>query len=117
MDSYRYFQNQQTMIRTCPVHGENSNFKDSLMVMQAQAHSYAFSCFLFFKKMAKLAKSDEERAYYKKQQAISGCMVHGPHGVTPVPLPFPILNSTREEGLMSSSHYKCSQESERVVRD
>jgi hypothetical protein len=47
--------------------------------------------------MAKMAKSDDEKAYYKKQQAISGCMVHGPHGVTPVPLPFPIMHSGRKE--------------------
>lgn len=55
MDSYKNFQAQQMMIRTCPVHGEGSQYKDSLVHLQAQAHAYAFSCFMYFKKMARQA--------------------------------------------------------------
>jgi len=59
-------------------------------MMQAQAHAYAFSCFLYFQHMVKISKSPEEKGYYQQQQAIAGCMVHGPHGVSPsvVPSPF-----------------------------
>lgn len=37
--------------------------------------------------MAKLSKSSEEKSYFQSQQAIAGCMVHGPHGSDPVQLP------------------------------
>tara|TARA_B110000285_G_scaffold218720_1_gene268495 strand:- start:1543 stop:1680 length:138 start_codon:yes stop_codon:yes gene_type:complete len=37
--------------------------------------------------MAKNAKTPEERAYYTHQQGVAGCMVHGPHGISPVAMP------------------------------
>ena len=78
-------------IRSCPVHGESTHYKETLAMMQAQAHAYAFSCFLYFQHMVKIAKSSEEKSYYQQQQAVAGCMVHGPHGISPasmMPPPF-----------------------------
>lgn len=74
-------------IKGCPVHGEGSHYKETLAMMQAQAHAYAFSCFLYFQHMVKISKSPEEKGYYQQQQAIAGCMVHGPHGVSPAMVP------------------------------
>jgi hypothetical protein len=39
--------------------------------------------------MVKISKSPEEKGYYQQQQAIAGCMVHGPHGVSPAMVPQP----------------------------
>ena len=75
------------MIRTCPVHGEGNHYKHTLEMMQAQAHAYAYSCFSYFQNMAKGAKSRSEQAYYQQQASIAGCMVHGPHGISPIGIP------------------------------
>lgn len=64
MESHKIHQNQQMMIRTCPVHGDGNHYKHTLDMMQAQAHAYAFSCYLYFQHMTKTAKSYEERVYY-----------------------------------------------------
>lgn len=56
-------------------------------MMAAQAHAYAQSCFMYFQLMARISKSSEEKSYFQSQQAIAGCMVHGPHGSEPVQLP------------------------------
>jgi len=32
--------------------------------MQAQAHAYAFSCFIYFQQMVKLSRTAEEKAYF-----------------------------------------------------
>ena len=55
--------------------------------MAAQAHAYAQSCFMYFQLMARISKSTEEKNYFQSQQAIAGCMIHGPHGSDPVQLP------------------------------
>lgn len=65
-------------------------------MMQAQAHAYAFSCFLYFQQMAKMSKNNAEKQYYQEQQQIAGCMVHGPHGIAPAgypPIVMPPVNT------------------------
>ena len=89
LESQKHHQTHQMMIRTCPVHGEGNQYKQTLEMMQSQAHAYAFSCFLYFQHMAKTAKTPEEKAYYLHQQGVAGCMVHGPHGISPVGIPQP----------------------------
>ena len=84
-------QAHRAMIKKCPVHGENSDFdeyKETMALMAAQAHAYAQSCFMYFQLMARLSKSQVERNYFLHQQAIAGCMVHGPHGDDPVQMSF-----------------------------
>jgi hypothetical protein len=75
------------MIKKCPKHGENGDwddYKETMALMAAQAHAYAQSCFMYFQLMARLSKSSAEKNYFLHQQAIAGCMVHGPHGDKPV---------------------------------
>mgnify|MGYP007004445763 CR=1 FL=1 len=106
-------------IKGCPVHGESSHYKETLAMMQAQAHAYAFSCFLYFQHMVKISKSPEEKSYYQQQQAIAGCMVHGPHGVSPatmMPPPFgfaPYFGFPHHQ-VEYSSHKSASEEKEQV---
>ena len=80
-------QAHRAMIKKCPVHkgevGEFDDYKETMAMMAAQAHAYAQSCFMYFELMAKLSKSQDERNYFMHQQAIAGCMVHGPHGDKP----------------------------------
>ena len=44
----KHYNAQMMQIRTCPVHGEGMQYKETLAMMQAQSHAYAFSCFLYF---------------------------------------------------------------------
>ena len=98
------------------MHGEGTHYKETLAMMQAQAHAYAFSCFLYFQHMVKMSKSPEEKAYYSQQQSIAGCMVHGPHGISPVgptgmmipPFGFPYFGGFPN----GSADYSSKQESE-----
>ena len=57
-----------------------------MAMMQASAHAYAYHMFVYFEHMAKVADTDAQKAYYKQCKAVAGCMVHGPHGVQPVPM-------------------------------
>lgn len=90
LESYKSLRAHQTLLKKCPKHGEHSDFddyKETMALMAAQAHAYAQSCFMYFQLMAKLSKSQEEKKYFQQQQAIAGCMIHGPHGSEPVQLP------------------------------
>ena len=62
-------------------------YKEQMAMMQAQAHAFAYQMFHYFEQMAKAAAAPEEKAYYKQYQGVAGCMVHGPHGIQPVPMP------------------------------
>ncbi len=75
------------MVKTCPVHGEGNQYRQTYENMQAQAHAYAYSCFLYFQNMVKNSKSSEEKAYFSQQASIAGCMIHGPHGASPIGIP------------------------------
>jgi len=55
------------LMRTCPVHGEGTMYKETLARMQAEAHAYAFYCFLYFQHMSKISEAPEQKAYYKQQ--------------------------------------------------
>lgn len=90
LESFKSMQAHQAAIKKCPKHGENSDFddyKETMALMAAQAHAYAQSCFMYFQLMAKISKSQVEKNYFQQQQAIAGCMIHGPHGDDPVQLP------------------------------
>jgi hypothetical protein len=50
-----------------------------------------------------MARSEEDKHYFQKQQSIAGCMVHGPHGMFPVPLPYPVSYSG-SSGTMKESN-------------
>ena len=86
-ENQKHIQTQQMMVRTCPVHGEGNQYRQNYEMMQAQAHAYAYSCFLYFQKMASNSKTQDEKAYFSQQASIAGCMIHGPHGVSPVGMP------------------------------
>lgn len=62
MESLRNFQTQQVMVKDCPMHaaessegGASDHYQETMALMQAQAHAYAFSCFLYFSHMAKIS--------------------------------------------------------------
>ena len=58
------FKNQMLM-RTCPVHGEGTMYKEQMAMMHAQAHAYAYHMFLYFEHMSKSSEAPEQKAYYK----------------------------------------------------
>jgi hypothetical protein len=64
--------------------------------------------------MVKIAKTPEEKAFYQQQQAIAGCMVHGPHGVSPagiMPFGYPFFSGGHGIPDFSS---KSSEEKEQI---
>ena len=59
-----HFTSQHMMVKCCPVHGEGHQYKQTLDMMQAQAHAYAFNTFMYFQQMSKQTKLNEEKAFY-----------------------------------------------------
>ena len=98
-ECYENMQAQRALLKTCPMHGEESGYdeyKETMALMTAQAYAYAQSCYLFFQHMKNLAKTPEEKHHFQQQletanKMVSGLSAQQDMGIPGLSLPPPAL--------------------------